>query len=144
MKPFKSVEMKNQIFIFLLLLLFHLISCNNIATSGSPDDTMKGFVEKMKVLDFEGAKAFTNNVSDNTMDMLIVGVQILKDTKKEDQITALLGGVDFSKVTVTCVTNDARATCKCCEEDSGNCKDFSLVQEGGKWLINIPKETTIE
>ncbi len=114
------------------------------AVEGSPEETMKGFIEKIQAQDFEGAKAFTNNVTDNTMDMLKIHLQILKETGKEDQIPTLFGGIEIGKAKVECTTTDKRATCKCCEEGTDKCGEITVVQEGGKWLINHPKESTVE
>ncbi|MCH2022283.1 MAG: hypothetical protein MK207_07340 [Saprospiraceae bacterium] len=135
--------MKNQNFTFLFIIFLFFVSCDNTISSGAPDDTMRAFIEKMKLLDFEGAKEFTTNNTDATLDFLSTRIQILKDMGKEEQIPTLFGGIDFTQATATCVTKESRATCKCCEENSDNCKDISVVQEGGKWLINIPKEATI-
>lgn len=139
--------MKNLALFVVLISASILYSCDglNSGTQGSPDATMTSFVEKMKAQDFVGAKEFTTNTTDGTMDFLSIRVQMLKEMKKEDQIPALFGGVDFSQVKLeACTITDKRATCKCCEEVTGNCKDLTVIQEGGKWLVDMPKESTVE
>ena len=137
---------KISLFLALICISF-LSSCDTMGggTQGSPDATMTSFVEKMKAQDFAGAKEFTSNTTDGSMDFLAIRVQMLKEMKKEDQIPGLFGGVDFSQIKLeTCVTTDKRATCKCCEEVTGTCKDIVVIQEGGKWLVDMPKESTVE
>lgn len=110
---------------------------------GSADETIKGFVEKMKAQDFDGAQVFTDANTDASMEFLKNRAAMLKEMNKTDQIPTLLGGVDFAQVKVEpCVVTDKKATCKCCEEITGNCKEISVVQEGNKWLVNLPKETS--
>lgn len=134
-----------QIILLIVLTNILLYSCNDNGVQGSPDATMTSFVEKMKTQDFVGAKEFTNNATDGTMEFLSIRVQMLKEMKKENEIPALFGGIDFSQVKLEpCTVADKKATCKCCEEVTGNCKEISVVQEGGKWLINMPKENPAE
>lgn len=140
--------MKQIIFISLAFCLYVLCSCESMGgqgISGSPEETMKGFVEKIKANDFLGAKEFTSNNTDATMDFMKTRIDMLKQMGKEEQIAALFGGVDLSqKIKITCKTTDNKATCECCEEITGNCKSITVIQEGNKWLVDQPKESTVE
>lgn len=140
--------MKQIIFIALAISLYALCSCESMGgqdLSGSPEETMKGFVEKMKANDFQGAKEFTSNNTDATMDFMKTRIEMLKQMGKEDQIPALFGGVDLSQeIKVTCKTTNGKAICDCCEEITGNCQSITVIQEGNKWLIDQPKESTVE
>jgi hypothetical protein len=137
--------MKILTFFLLLTSICTLYSCDGTGgPEGSPEETMKNFIEKVKANDYEGAKAFTNNNTDASLDFMKIQIQILKEAGKADLVPTLFGGIDMTEAIVTCTTTDKTATCKCCEEITGNCKDISVVQEGGKWLINMPKESTVE
>ena len=131
-------------FAALIFGILTIFSCTGTNVVGSPDVTMKGFIEKMKIQDFAAAKEYTNNNTDATMEFLDTRIKILREMGKEEEIASLFGGIDFSKVSSSCITTDNKSVCKCCENDTENCKDISLVQEGGKWLINMPKESTFE
>lgn len=132
----------------LILLFFStciLISCDGMGggVEGSPDETIKGFVEKLKAQDFDGAKTFTDANTDATMDFLKNKAIILKEMSKTDELSTMVGGVDFAQVKVEpCVVTDKKATCKCCEEITGNCQEINVVQEGNKWLVSAPKESS--
>lgn len=140
--------MKQIIFITLIFSLYALFSCESMGgqgLSGSPEETMKGFVEKIKANDFQGAKEFTSNNTDATMDFMQTRIEMLKQMGKEDQIAALFGGIDLSQeVKITCKTTANKATCECCEDITGNCQTITVIQEGNKWLIDQPKESTVE
>lgn len=117
----------------------------NQEASGSPEETIKGFIQKVSANDFEGAKAFTSMRTDATMDFMKTRIDMLKQMGKEDQIPTLFGGLDLSQeLKVTCQINDKKATCECCEEITGNCNNLLVIQEGGKWLIDQPKESSVE
>lgn len=138
--------MKNILFIALLFSLYTLSSCETTGSSGvqgSPEETMNSFIEKVTANDFEGAKAFASNRTDQTLDALKQAQSMFKDMNKEN--TMSFGQVDFSqKIEVTCKTTDNKATCDCCEEITGNCKSIRLAQENGKWLVDEPKESNVE
>jgi len=137
--------MKTLTFFLFLASICTFYSCDGTSgPEGSPEETMKNFIEKMKANDYEGAKAFTNNNTDASLDFIKIQIQILKEAGKADQVPALFGGIDIAQAEVTCTTTDKTAVCKCCEEITGNCNDINVVQEGGKWLINMPKESTVE
>lgn len=129
----------------LLLFTILLYSCTGTnTTEGSPEDTMSGFIEKITTQDYQGAKEYTSNETDMVLDFMEKRVQMLKTMGKEDQIPALINNIDFSQVKFTCKTEGDKATCKCCEEITGNCNDITVIKEGGKWLIDSPKESTVE
>ena len=127
---------------FCLLLSIFFIGCGSTAESGSPDETMSGFIEAMQKQDFQAAKAYTTARTDQTMDFLEQQIRILKEMNKESDVPALFGNVDFSQVKATCTTEGEKAACECCEEITGNCNTINIIKEGGKWLIDFPKETT--
>lgn len=138
---------KSNLFALLisLSLLYSCVDGSEKSTTSSPDATMIGFVEKMKSHDFVGAKEFTNSNTDGVMDFLEIRVQMLKEMNKEHEIPALFGGIDFSQVKLEpCLITDKKASCKCCEEITGTCKEITVLQEGNKWLVNMPKESTAE
>ena len=129
----------------LLLFTVLLYSCTSTnTTEGSPEDAMSGFIEKITTQDYQGAKEYTSNETDKVLDFMEKRVQMLKTMGKEDQIPALMNNIDFSQVKFTCKTEGDQATCECCEEVTGNCNDITVIKEGGKWLINSPKESTVE
>lgn len=142
--------MKTICFIAILLGLYALTSCESMGGNNeparSPEETMNGFIEKIKANDFQGAKEFTSNTTDAVMDFMKTRIEMLKQMNKEDQIAALFGGIDLSQdIKITCkTTSEDKTTCNCCEEITENCKDIVLIKEGGKWLIDQPKESTVE
>jgi len=111
---------------------------------GSPEESLKTFIEKIKERDFEGAKEFASAETDPAMDFLAQRIETLKAMGKEQQVADLFGGIDLGKATSSCETKEDNAKCQLCEEAKDKCKDIQVIQEGGKWLVHIPKETTIE
>ena len=78
--------MKILTFFLLLASVCTLYSCDETSgPEGSPEETMKNFIEKMKANDYEGAKAFTNNNTDASLDFIKIQIQIMKEAGKEDQ-----------------------------------------------------------
>lgn len=140
--------MKSILFVALFFSFFILSSCDSTGAQGeetTPEETTKSFIAKIKANDFDGAKEFTSNRTDPVMDFMATRIDMLKKMGKEDQINALFGGLDLSQnVSVKCTTKDNKATCECCEAVSGNCNEINLIQEGGKWLVDQPKESNVE
>jgi hypothetical protein len=140
--------MRNILFVALFFSFFILSSCESTDTQekgGSPEETTKNFIAKVKANDFEGAKEFTTNRTDPVMDFMATRIDMLKKMGKEDQINALFGGLDLSQnVSVKCTAKDNKAACECCEAVTGNCNEINLIQEGGKWLVDQPKESNVE
>lgn len=140
--------MKHILFATLFCSLFVFLGCESSGSTnskGSPDETMESFIQKIKANDFEGAKEFTSNRTDPVMDFMATRIDMLRQMGKEDQINSLFGGLDVSQnITIKCTTSDQKASCGCCEEITGNCKSITVIQEGGKWLVDQPKESNAE
>lgn len=124
----------------MLLLSGLLVSCGDQA-EGSAETTMRNFIDRMKVTDFEGAKEYTSNSTDKTMDFLERQMQILKEVGKEEATMALFDNLDFEKATASCKEEGNKAACQLCEETKNKCKDITLIKEQGKWVIHMPKES---
>lgn len=148
MKNILSCPKFTWVFVTLIFSLYLFSSCESTGTEGvkgSPEETMKSFIAKVKANDFEGAKAFTSKRTDPVMDFMKTRIDMLKQMGKEDQINALFGGLDISQnVSIKCTTKDNKTTCECCEEITGNCQSIAVIQENGKWLVDQPKESNVE
>lgn len=140
--------MKNIVYLVLLFSLYLLSSCESTGTetnTGSPEETMNSFIEKVTAKDYEGAKEFASNRTDKSLESLKLAQGMFEEIGKEDQNKMSFQGVDFSqKITVKCSTKEGKAICECCEEITGNCQNIALIQENGKWLVDQPKESNVE
>ncbi len=132
-------------FLFITSLLFLLIACENPngSVTGSPEEAMNGFVEKLKAGDYEGAKEFTSAETDGAMDFLKQKAKTQEAMGQEPNLTDAFNGIDIQQATVSCgEAAEASATCKLCQDEK--CQDVEIIQQGGKWLVHIPKEKTVE
>lgn len=131
--------------LFLVLVLSSCESTGGIDQEGSPEETMKKFIEKVTANDFEGAKEFASVRTDKTLEALKLAQGMFEEIGKEDQNKMSFGGVDFSqKITIKCTTEGNKATCDCCEEITGNCQSIAVMQGNGQWLVDQPKESHVE
>lgn len=126
--------------ILLFLTTIICFTACDTGTSGSPEASVAGFIAAMEKMDFQAAKAFTNKNTDAVLDFMETKIKIQQEMGKDGDIASIFGGLDFSKLDYNCTTQENKATCTCCVKESDVCNDLQLVQESGKWLIDIPKE----
>jgi hypothetical protein len=123
------------------LLYCSMISCE-IAESGSPEASMSGFIECMKQQDFQKAKDYTSQNTDAILDFMDTRIQMLEQMGKSDETASLFGGIDFNNVSVECTRSEKTAICTCCALKTDDCSEIQLLQRSGKWLIDMPKESS--
>lgn len=138
--------MKKITLAFFLFSSLFLFSCGGETNRGesstdSADESINNFMEAIKSKDFETAKKYTTASTDPIMDFLAQRINILEEMGKAEEVSELFGNVDFEKASVKCKEDNDNAICRICEEGTEKCKNISLKKEGGKWLVNIPKES---
>ena len=127
--------------LFILFSVLTLSSCDS-NTSGSPEESLSGFIDCMKRKDYQAAKAYTNNNTDAILDFMETRKQILNDIKQKEVKESIWGQLDFNTLEYKCTTNGTEAICNCCLINTDKCSEIRIEKQSGKWLIDLPKESS--
>lgn len=117
-------------FLFLATFLF---SCAENAKQQTPEDAARGFFAALAELDFETAKTYATENTQQSLKLLEVSMNMSSPEDKKE----LKKQFAIELKEVTCTEADGQTSCKVCCDAAGGEAPVNMVQEDNKWYVNL-------
>lgn len=117
--------------LFLFLFLFSCANKQEVAQS-TPEEAARGLFDALKVDDFERARLFGTNTTQESLLNFETNLKMVSEEEKKD-LTAPFK-LDISKV--TCIDNQGSMNCTLCCSTDGDII-IEMVEQDNKWFAKI-------
>jgi hypothetical protein len=125
---FKKLNMNRLLILSAVVLA--IFGCGETAT---PEKTAIDFAVSMDKGDFKAAKELGTESTKKLLEMIEPMIAGMGDLAKSG-----MGKGKFEKA--TCEGTEDKKTCKVCCDEEGADKEFVLIKENGKWLVDMNKD----
>lgn len=117
----------------LLLAVATLAFVSSCGKKLSAEETAKKFVECLQNQDFKGAKAYADESTQKALDGMAANKATGTNNTKKGEIKSV-------ECTTTGDADGATGDCSVCCNAGGGSSKVRLVNQKGKWLVNMTKE----
>ncbi|MCP4439096.1 MAG: DUF4878 domain-containing protein [Aureispira sp.] len=120
-------------FASLLILSTFLFSCEESSKQLTPEDAARGFFTALAELDFETAKTYATESTQQSLKLIEVAMNMSSEEDKAELKKQF--AIEIKEV--TCAEVDGQTSCKICCDASGGEAPVNMVQEDNKWYVNL-------
>ncbi len=116
-------------------VLLTILSCETTTAvpQGSAEEAARGFVEAVKVQDFEKARLFCTKQAADAMLDFETNLKMVSEAEKAE----LMRGFDITVSKVACNENQGTTTCNVCCAPDGTEASIEVVEKDGKWFVQM-------